>query len=123
MAFLKGEIKKKNLYEKPIGRQLLVKKTLATHLQYETELHVAFMQDALSLCQIKDPYMPHSTTVEQILKGIADEAFHLVVFRKCATVGNVVDECRHFELSKSRFIIPNLQRLASTFTKMTQETM
>lgn len=41
--------------------------------------------------------MSDSTQVEQILKGIADNAFNLLVFTNCTTVALAIAECRRFE--------------------------
>lgn len=65
--------------------------------------------------------MPESEKVAHILKGIADDAFNLLVFRNSSTVDDVINECRRFEDAKSRRITPHFSRLPNTAATSTCE--
>lgn len=103
-----------HLFGDPIGRKLSAKRKLASRVQTPTESYIAYIQDILSLCQKADPNMPDSERVPHILKGIADDAFQLLVFKDCATADAVIKECRRFEEAKKRRITANFIRLPNT---------
>lgn len=74
------------MFVRHAGRQLRAKKTLANRVQ------------------------SGSTKAEHILKGIADDAFNLVVFRNCGSAETIVDDCRRFEHAKNRASPPFFSR-------------
>ncbi|XP_040068934.1 zinc finger MYM-type protein 1-like [Ixodes scapularis] len=53
--------------------------------------------------------------------GNADDAFQLIVFKDCATVDAVIQECRRFEEAKKRRITANFTRLPNTTPTSTCE--
>lgn len=61
---------------------------LVAHVQSKMEPYVAYIQDVLCLCQKVDP---NGTKVQNILQGIADNAFHLLIF-----INFAVDQHWHF---------------------------
>ena len=65
--------------------------------------------------------MAEAEKVAHILKGIADDAFTLLVFRNSSTVDDVINECRRFEEAKSRRITPHFSRLPNTAATSTCE--
>lgn len=58
--------------------------------------------------------MPEDDKVGHILKGIADDAFNLLMCRNCSTVDAIIKECRRFEQAKSRRIGHSFARLPNT---------
>lgn len=102
-------------------RQLAAKKELATRAQTSTEPYVAYIQDVLSLCQRADDGMNEEEKVGHVLKGIADDAFNLLVCKDCNTVDAIIKECRRFELAKSRRITTQFARLPNTAATSTCE--
>lgn len=40
--------------------------------------------------------------VSNVLKGIADDAFNILMCKNCTTVDSIISECRQFEQAKSR---------------------
>ncbi|KAM7315286.1 uncharacterized protein ISCGN_005068 [Ixodes scapularis] len=62
-----------------------------------------------------------SERVPHVLKGIADDAFQLLVFKDCTTMEAVVKECRRFEEAKKRRITANFVRLPNTTPTSTCE--
>lgn len=102
------------LFGKPLGRQLAAKRDLASRAQTSTESYVSYIQDVLALCRKVDDQMPESDKVGHVLKGIADDAFNLLVYRNCTTIDAIIKECRRFEDAKSRRIPQPYTRLPNT---------
>lgn len=106
--------KLRDLFGKPIGRQLAAKTDLASRAQTATESYLSYIQDVLALCLKADSKMSDADKVGHVLKGIADDAFTLLVFANCKTVDEIITECRRFEQAKSRRIAPRFSRLPNT---------
>ncbi|XP_077494385.1 uncharacterized protein LOC144105048 [Amblyomma americanum] len=105
--------KLRDLFGRPLGRTLAAKRDLASRAQ-TTESYVLYIQDVLALCNKVDNNVPESDKVGHVLKGIADEAFNLPVYKNCTTVDDIIKECRRFEEAKSRRIIQPYTRLPNT---------
>lgn len=103
-----------DVFGNPTGRQLAAKQQLATRAQTATESYVSYIQDVLALCHKIDTSMPEADKVGHIIKGIADDAFNLLVFRNLSTVDAIMKECRRFEQAKSRRIHNQFTRLPNT---------
>lgn len=108
----KEELRK--VFGKPVGRQLAAKQELSTRAQTSTECYVTYIHDVLALCSKVDPDMSETDKVGHILKGIADDAFHLLICKDCATVDSIIHECRRFEQAKGRRIAHQFARLPHT---------
>ncbi|XP_077532475.1 uncharacterized protein LOC144144858 [Haemaphysalis longicornis] len=63
--------------------QLTAKNNLASRVQSPNESYVAYILDVLAPCQKVDHQMSEEDKVRHILKGIADDAFNLLVFKNC----------------------------------------
>lgn len=106
--------KLRDLFGNPTGRQQAARKELATRVQSSTESYVSYIQDVLALCRKVDENMVEVDKVGHVLKGIADDAFNLLIFNNVSTIDVIVKECRRFELAKSRRVIPQFSRLPNT---------
>lgn len=106
--------KLRELFGNPVDRQTAAKKALASRVQTPTEPYVAYILDVLSLCQKADDQMAEADKVGHILKGIADDAFNLLMCKDCTTVQSVIKECRRFEQAKGRRLTTNFTRLPNT---------
>lgn len=106
--------KLREVFGKPLGRQVAARNKLASRAQTSTESYVAYIQDVLALCSKADNTMSEADKVGHILKGIADDAFHLLICKDCATVDSIIKECRRFEEAKGRRIAHNFARLPHT---------
>ncbi|XP_077484186.1 uncharacterized protein LOC144094138 [Amblyomma americanum] len=113
--------KLRGLFGKPVGRQLAAKKELAARAQTATESYITYIQDVLALCRKVDPNMTEDDKVGHIPKGIADDAFHLLLCRDCSTVDSVLQVCRRFEQAKHRRIAHRFDRLPNTAARSTCE--
>lgn len=104
----------RELFGNPVGRQLAAKKELATRAQTPTESYVSYIHDVLSLCMKADAQMTESDKVGHVLKGIADDAFNLLMCKDCTTVDAIIKECRKFEQAKGRRVVSSFTRLPNT---------
>lgn len=106
--------KLRDLFAKSANRQLAAKKELSTRAQSATESYITYIQDVLALCHKVDSQMSETEKVGHVLKGIADDAFNLLVYKNCSTVDTIITECRRFEEAKSRRITQQFTRLPNT---------
>ncbi|XP_077564710.1 uncharacterized protein LOC144180200 [Haemaphysalis longicornis] len=104
----------KALFGRSESRQLEAKNDLASRVQSPTESYVTYIQSVLSLCYKVDRQMSEEEKVGHVLKGIADDAFNLLLFKNCDKVDTLIAECRRFELAKSRRIAQKFTRLPNT---------
>ncbi|XP_037526361.1 uncharacterized protein LOC119403501 [Rhipicephalus sanguineus] len=68
-----------------------------------------------------DSQMSEADKVAHVIKGIADDAFHLLVFKNSSTVQDIISECRRFEEAKSRRVLHQFTRLPNTAATSTCE--
>lgn len=92
------------MFGKSVGRQLAAKQELSTCGQASTECYVSYIQVVLTLCSKVDAAMSKADKVDNILKGIADDAYYLLICKDCITVDSITEECRLFEQAKGRRI-------------------
>lgn len=59
--------------------------------------------------------MPGSDKVGHVLKGLIDDAFNLLMCKNYAAVAAIIEECKCFELAKSRRLERSLDRFSSGF--------
>ena len=104
----------RDLFGRPIGRQVEAQKELASRAQTSTESYISYIQDVLALCRKTDGNMPEADKVGHIMKGIADDAFNFLLCRSCTTVDSLIKECRHFEQAKGKRIVQRFDRLPNT---------
>uniref|UniRef100_L7M0E9 CCHC-type domain-containing protein n=1 Tax=Rhipicephalus pulchellus TaxID=72859 RepID=L7M0E9_RHIPC len=103
------------------GCKRAAKQALGARVQTSTESYLAYIQDVLTLCRKADATMAEAEKVAHVLKGIADDAFNLIVFRGCSTINDVITECRRFDEAKSRRIVHHFTRLPNTAATSTCE--
>lgn len=99
--------KLQDLFGKPVGGQLAEKKELAARAQTSAESYITCIQDVLALCRKVDKEMTEADKVGNILKGIADDAFNLLLCKDCSTVDSVLHMCRRFEQARRFDWLPN----------------
>lgn len=110
------ELCKQNLREllgRPVGSQCAAQNELACLVQTCTESYLTYIQDVLALYRKVDSQMSKADKFRHVIKGIADDAFHLLVFTNSSTVQDIISECRRFEKAKSRHVLHQFARLPS----------
>ncbi|XP_072143149.1 uncharacterized protein [Dermacentor andersoni] len=109
------------LFGDPTGRKVAARKALASRVQTSTEPYVSYIFDVLALSRKADDAMSESDKVSHVLKGIADDAFNLLVFGNVTTTDAIIKECRRLEQAKSRRITHHITRLPNTAATSTCE--
>nr|XP_037290458.1 uncharacterized protein LOC119185596 [Rhipicephalus microplus] len=94
------EMKLRELFGQSVGCKQAAKKELVNCVQTSTESYLAYIQDVLTLCRKADTTMTEADKVAHLLKGIADEAFSLLVFKGCSTVQDVIKDSRFRDLEE-----------------------
>ncbi|XP_042142988.1 uncharacterized protein LOC121833622, partial [Ixodes scapularis] len=84
------------VFGKPAQRKLIAKRTLASRVQQNDESFVSYIEDVLKLCKRIDTQMPEDEKLKNIMKGIAEDAFQILVVRAPATVIEAIDICQNF---------------------------
>lgn len=74
---------------------------------------MVYIQDVLALCQQVNDRMSEADKVSHILKGIANDAFHLLVYEACSTIDDIIMEYNREE-AKSRRVMQQFVQLFNT---------
>lgn len=82
--------KLRELFGDPMGRKVAARKALASRVQTSTEPYVSYILDVLALCRKADDTMSEADKVAHVLKGIADDAFNLLVFGNVSTIDAII---------------------------------
>lgn len=98
-----------DLFGRPALRKADAEQRLAQRLQLTDETFTSYIEEILSLCNRVDPTMSEPAKIRHVLKGIAPDAFHLLVLKSPSTVQEVVALCKTLQEAK------NL-RLSSSFS-------
>lgn len=106
--------KLRDLFGRSVARQMAARQELASRVQSSTESYVTYIQDVLALCRKTDKNMSEADKISNVLKGIADDAFNILMCKNCTTVDSIISECRRFEQAKSRRITHHIARLPNT---------
>lgn len=105
----------RELFGNSVGRQLAAKEELASRAQSSPEPYIPHIQDVLALCSKVGPRMLEADKVDHVLKSIADDGFHLLIYKDCSTIDSILNkECRRFEEAKCRRTAHQFARLSHT---------
>ncbi|KAM7302194.1 uncharacterized protein ISCGN_017711 [Ixodes scapularis] len=88
----------------PVSRKENATQRLATRDQSSGEPITTYVEDILALCKRVNPTMSEMEKVENIMKGIAEDAFAVLVSRNPTTVAQLQEECQRWEGHRSRRI-------------------
>ncbi|XP_070394460.1 uncharacterized protein [Dermacentor albipictus] len=106
--------KLRHLFGNPYGHQRAAQKALSSRVQMSRQPYLTYIQDILALCHKAGAHKTESDKLSHNLKGIADDAFNLLVFNKVATVDAIIEDCRRLELAKSWRIDQQFARRSNT---------
>lgn len=84
------------VFGKPAQRKLTAKRTLASRVQQNDESFVSYIEDVLKLCKRIDTQMLEDEKLKNIMKGISEDAFQILVVRAPTTVVEAIDICQNF---------------------------
>lgn len=70
---------------------------LSTRAQLEGESFTSYIEDVLWLCRKANPLMDEAEKLSHLMKGVAEDAFQLLVLKDPTTVVAFSDACKKFE--------------------------
>lgn len=92
-----------DVFGRPTVRKLRAEQRLRDRAQLSGEGFTSYIEDVVGLCRRFDPDMSETAKVKHIMKGIEDDAFHMLVAKDPQTVSEVIQHCQSFdELRKQR---------------------
>lgn len=95
-----------DLFGRPALRKADAEHQLSQRVQLTDETFTSYIEGILSLCNRADPTMSEPAKIKHILKGIAPDAFHLLVLKSPSTVQDVVALCKDLQEAKN-FRLPS----------------
>ncbi|XP_077553738.1 uncharacterized protein LOC144168671 [Haemaphysalis longicornis] len=91
------------IFGRPDVRKLRAEQCLRARGQKAGETFPSYIEDVIDLCKYVDPSMTEADKVRNILKGVDDDAFQMLLARDPKTVADVVRLCQSFDdLRKQR---------------------
>ncbi|XP_075722749.1 uncharacterized protein LOC142765522 [Rhipicephalus microplus] len=91
------------VFGRPAVRKQRAEQRLRVRSQQTGETFTSYIEDVVDLCRRVNDTMPESDKVKNILKGIDDGAFQMLLARNPSTVSEVVSLCQSYdELKKQR---------------------
>ena len=92
-----------DVFGRPTVRKLRAEQRLRDRAQLAGECFTSYIEDVVGLCRRFNPVMSEADKVKHILKGIEDDAFHMLVAKNPETVADVIQHCQSYdELRKQR---------------------
>ncbi|UYV66446.1 hypothetical protein LAZ67_4001706 [Cordylochernes scorpioides] len=92
---------------------------LKIRAQKANESSESYIQDVLYLCQLIDPRMDNETKLGNLMKGVAEDVYQILIARDVDNVEQFLSQCRKIELLKKRRIttkkferLPNVTSMA-----------
>lgn len=106
------------VFGRPAVRKLRAEQRLRERSQQQGESFTSYIEDVVNLCTRVNSQMSEADKIRHILKGIEEDAFHMLLSRDLRTVSEVVTLCQSYdELRKQRILTrqhaPLVESLAS----------
>lgn len=92
-----------SVFGRPAVRRLRAEHRLRGRAQQSGETFTSYIEDVIDLCKRVNASMTEADKIRHIMKGIDDDAFHMLVAKNPTTVAQVIELCQSFdELRKQR---------------------
>ena len=85
------------VFDRPAVRKLRAEQRLRERAQQPGENFTSYIEDVVDLCKRVNPSMLEADKIKQILKGIADDAFQMLLAKDPQTVAELVSLCQSFD--------------------------
>ncbi|XP_070391690.1 uncharacterized protein [Dermacentor albipictus] len=85
------------VFGRPAVRELRAEQRLRSRAQQCGETFTSYIEDVVDLCNRVDVTMADAEKIRHILKGIEDDAFHMLLAKNPATVSELVSLCQSFD--------------------------
>ena len=91
------------VFGRPAVRKLRAEQRLRGRAQRSRETFTSYIEDVVDLCRRINPDMSDTDKIRHIMKGIEDDAFHMLVAKNPQTVAEVTQYCQSYdELRRQR---------------------
>lgn len=109
------------VFGRPAVRKLRAEQRLRHRAQQPGETFTSYIEDVIDLCNRVSRTMTEEDKIKEILKGIEDDAFQMLMAKNPTTVAAVVTYCQSFdELRRQRALarqtVPQVASLSSLVT-------
>ena len=100
------------VFGRPAVRKLRAEQQLRNRAQQKGENFTSYIEDVVDICRRINPSMTEDEKIRNIMKGIEDDAFQMLLAKNPQTVNEVVTLCQSYEelrkqrLSTRRALIP-----------------
>uniref|UniRef100_A0A6G5AB46 Putative vesicle coat complex copii subunit sec31 n=1 Tax=Rhipicephalus microplus TaxID=6941 RepID=A0A6G5AB46_RHIMP len=86
-----------NVFGRPAVRKLQAEQRLRERAQQAGESFTSYIEDVLDLCKKSNDSMSESDKIRNVMKGIADDAFTMLLAKNPGTVAEVITLCQSYE--------------------------
>lgn len=86
-----------DVFGRPAVRKLRAEQRLRERAQQPGETFTSYIEDVLDLCRKVDSTMAESDRIRNILKGIEDDAFNMLLAKSPRSVAEIVTLCQSYE--------------------------
>lgn len=86
-----------NVFGRPAVRKLRAEQRLRERAQQPGESFTSYIEDILDLCKRVDARMSETDRIRNVLKGIEDEAFNMLLAKSPQSVAEIVTLCQSYE--------------------------
>lgn len=105
--------KLQEVFGRPAVRKLRAEQQLRCRAQQKGENFTSYIEDVVDLCRRINPSMAEEEKIKNILKGIEDDAFQMLLAKNPQTVNDLITLCQSYEelrkqrLSTRRALVPD----------------
>uniref|UniRef100_L7LY50 Putative vesicle coat complex copii subunit sec31 n=1 Tax=Rhipicephalus pulchellus TaxID=72859 RepID=L7LY50_RHIPC len=86
-----------NVFGRPAVRKLQAEQRLRERAEQSGESFTSYVEDVLDLCKKANATMSESDKIRNIMKGIDDDAFTMLLAKNLVTVAEVITLCQSYE--------------------------
>ena len=86
-----------NVFGRPAVRKLQAEQRLRERAQQAGESFTSYIEDVLDLCKKANGTMSESDKIRNIMKGVDDDAFTMLLAKNPSTVAEVITLCQSYE--------------------------
>lgn len=86
-----------DIFGRPTIRKVEAQRKLSIRLQLPHETYASYIEDVVALCNRVDHDMTELDQVKHVLKGISEDAFHLLVLKSPSSIQEITNLCQSLQ--------------------------
>lgn len=91
----------RELFGRPASIKADAERKLSQRAQQPNESYTSYIEEVLRLCTKVDPEMSDGEKIKHLVKGIAEDAFQLILIKSPTTVEDLVSFCRNLQEARN----------------------